>query len=121
MGANKEAFVIGGMIFRLYVSGKLVDEIHVTEANEQSGLERARWQGDKAVDAEQEGKVWCLEIFDPDAPLENAYIRTGTDISMMKDPQEVAPSDEGEFVESIGQRFRQQMKENYGYDPGGLS
>ncbi len=71
---------------RLYVSGKLVDECEV-DSLEAAAAESDR-QGLLALAAAMYDEPWLIEIYNPDAPLDAAYVRFGTDTDGMVDPYE---------------------------------
>lgn len=79
--------MIGGLIFRLFVNGQLVDEAHVQDS---VGAEVvADRQKALVEEAERMGHLWCAEVFDPDGPSDCNYHRQGTDQRMMVAPEEM--------------------------------
>jgi ribosomal protein L37E len=84
---NCHAFTRAQLRMRLYVAGKVVDEqwVDSPELVEQIG---ARHQA-IAEDAERAGQVWMVEVWDPDAPENAAYLRFGTDQAGMVEPSQV--------------------------------
>lgn len=80
---------MSGLRFRLYVAGELVDEqwVDETEPGALAMAEKvARAQHDET---RRRGKAWMVEVFNPDAALERAYLRFGTDTRGMLDPRPV--------------------------------
>jgi hypothetical protein len=81
------AFTRVSLRLRLYVAGKLADERwvgdddHVTEVGEEHQA--------RAVQAERDGLRWLVEVFDPAAPTDEAFLRFGTDADGMVMPHEV--------------------------------
>lgn len=75
--------------FRLFVNGVLVDEAWIDVNNPDVGR-HADTIKDRharlAQAADDAGKVWMAESFDPALPEDMAYNRMGTDASMMVDP-----------------------------------
>lgn len=79
--------VIGGLVFRMYVDGKLVDEEHVNDLKQADVVPQRH--AHLAEEAETRGQVWCAEVYDPDGPPDCNFHRFGTDASMMVAPIEV--------------------------------
>ena len=72
---------------RLYVGGELADELWVSDqAN--AGRAGPRHMA-AALEADRDGKTWMVEVFDPAAPPDSAYMRFGTDAAGMVQPHEV--------------------------------
>jgi hypothetical protein len=74
----------GLLRFRLFIGGHLIDEKWATSPAQAEGIS-ARHQKLTLV-AEQGGTRWLIEVFDPDAPAEGAYLRFGTDTAMITSP-----------------------------------
>jgi hypothetical protein len=68
--------------FRLYVAGELVDEQWAAE----NGPELAAGHQRIAEQADAAGKLWLVEVFNPDEPEDAAYFRFGTDTGGMVAP-----------------------------------
>lgn len=83
-------------VLRLYVEGVLVDEQEARDGEESEQI--ALKQVLLVEAAQDDGKVWCAEIYEPDLDDAVAYQRFGTDRSMMRGPLE-------ETSEQIGQRI----------------
>lgn len=70
---------------RLLIAGEVVAEDWLDAATP------ARVIGDRhaaaTTAAHAAGRSWLVEVFNPDAPPEAAYLRFGTDRSAMTDPQ----------------------------------
>lgn len=77
----------GPLRFRLYVGGVLVSEELVPDDVSEAELEaRAAAQAELVT---EDGPPWMLEVYNPDAPLAFAYVRLGTDASLMRNPHEI--------------------------------
>lgn len=90
-GEEGASGMAGGLRFRFWVAGHLAHE-QWTEDPAAAGEIAAYHQGLADV-ADDAGARWMIEIFDPDAPSDLAYIRAGTDAAGMIDPQPM--TDEG--------------------------
>lgn len=77
-----------GLRLRLWIGGKLADETWITQGP--GGLAAseatAARHGSACVAADEAGVAWLLEVFDPDAPEDSAYLRFGTDEAGMVCP-----------------------------------
>ena len=76
--------------FRLYVAGELVDEVwfDVSNPDVDALADRARDRHTAmALEADAAGQLWMVEIYNPAASAESAYMRFGTDADGMIDPQ----------------------------------
>ena len=83
-----------GLRFRVYVAGRLRLEEWITDPDlAASAAER------HATVARSTGDPWLLEVFDPDAPPGDAYIRFGTDGDGMVAP--TGPLAPAELVSAI--------------------
>jgi hypothetical protein len=74
---------------RLWIGGELRDEVWIT-ADDPGALTKATLTGSvhiAAVErAEAAGSRWLVEVYDPDAPEGEAYLRFGTDTAGMVAP-----------------------------------
>lgn len=73
--------------FRLYVEGIVVDEEWIDKASHADRC--AQRQIMLARAAHKAGRKWIAEMFDPNAPTDQAYMRFGTDRSRMLRPQPI--------------------------------
>lgn len=69
------------LLCRLFIDGKLVDEVWLRNDAATDGVQSRHEQ--LALAADRDGKVWLVEIWDPDAPPDEAILRFGTDTSAM--------------------------------------
>lgn len=76
--------------FRVYIDQKLADETWVDASNPDVHA-LVDTISDRHVDltlqAEADGKLWMIEMFDPAAPTDQAHSRWGTDPRGMVDPK----------------------------------
>lgn len=82
--------------FRVYVAGQLAVEtwIDCLDADRSEQAEAAAELHAAVTNAAAAGgKLWMTEIYDPDAPLDQAYLRFGTDRSGMTWPVQRAITD----------------------------
>jgi hypothetical protein len=81
------AFTLAALRLRLYIGGMVTDEQWVDSADlvEEIGQRHQ----DAAAEADARGIAWLVEIYDPAAPQEAAYLRFGTDEAGMVMPQQV--------------------------------
>lgn len=70
---------------RLYIDGKKADEVWLTDEAEMAQVGQRHQT--IAEDAERAGMRWMVEVFDPAAPHEVAFLRFGTDRAGMVEPQ----------------------------------
>jgi hypothetical protein len=67
----------GKLRMSIWVEGVLADQQWATDA------EQGRAIGDHhqqmALGADAAGKVWMVEVYDPDSPGDSGYVRFGTD------------------------------------------
>jgi hypothetical protein len=63
-----------GLRFRVYVAGRLRLEEWITDPDLATNAAERH-----AAVARASGEPWLLEIFDPDVPTTEAYVRFGTD------------------------------------------
>jgi hypothetical protein len=78
--------VTDGLRFRVFLNGKMALEEWVEDPElAQAASER------HAAMALGSGKPWLVEIFDPDAPTDTAYIRFGSDPGGMVAPKVISP------------------------------
>lgn len=74
---------------RLFVGGQLADEAYIAaddpDAPDLIATVTGRLQN-AAQAAQAEGQPWMMEAFDPTAPVGSAYVRVGTDSTMMRRP-----------------------------------
>jgi hypothetical protein len=75
-----------GLRFRVWVDGKLTLEEWIDDPEKADPA-----AGRHAVAALASGKPWLVEIFDPDLPEEEAYIRFGSDPAGMVEPIPLEP------------------------------
>jgi hypothetical protein len=76
--------------FRLFIDGELVDENWIDSKSCDMPTESIMLGLKHAAvytKAEAEGKLWMSEIYDPERPEDSAYVRIGTDKSMMVQPK----------------------------------
>jgi ribosomal protein L37E len=77
--------------FRLWIDGILADETWIdgadpdVRAQSDTAAHRMRERADAADAA---GGVWLLEVFNPTAPADAAYLRIGSDVAGMAAPVE---------------------------------
>jgi hypothetical protein len=69
--------------FRVWVEGVLVREDWLPGARPESGAALALVHGGLATEAEARGERWLVEVYDPDAPAEDGYLRFGSDTAGM--------------------------------------
>lgn len=74
---------------KIWVDGELVVEGTLTDFNV-DGL--AREHIEVCVAADRAGKLWLVDVFDPEASPDAAHLRFGTDRDGMVDPQFLSSS-----------------------------
>lgn len=86
--------------FRIWVDGNLAEEcwFDSATASHQDFVDVSRWHVSVTSRAADEGKVWLVEIYDPEQPEDQAYTRFGTDTAGMVQPTPVA---DGELTAAI--------------------
>jgi hypothetical protein len=76
--------------FRLYLDGRLHDEA-IIDTRDPDAEQRCGEAGDRmarqAEEAEAAGRLWCTEVYNPIQPPSEAYLRFGTDSSVMVEPR----------------------------------
>lgn len=79
--------------FRVWVGGELVREDWLPGASldagadlAHAGADLAHVHGGLATDAEAAGEPWLVEVYDPDAPADEGYLRFGSDTAGMVCP-----------------------------------
>lgn len=80
------------MRFRVWIAGRLADEawVDTSRPDAQEHIDTTRDHHWSLVEqADRDGQVWLVEIYDPDKPEEEAYMRMGTDADGMVDPRAV--------------------------------
>jgi hypothetical protein len=80
-------FVADMLRMRLWIDGKLADEVWVGDEHEAEAVS-ARHQA-IAADADAAGQLWLVEVLDPEEPSDRAHMRFGTDSAGMIFPQMV--------------------------------
>lgn len=92
--------------FRVYVARQVVDEqwadLITGRQSRALGTELGQRQVQIAMAAASEGFPWMVEVYDPSAEPEDAYIRFGTDWSMMERPEPVGNN----FYREVTKRWR---------------
>lgn len=85
---------------RLYLDGRIAAEDWIAVDDEGPGRAGALAvvHRDTAEGADAAGRLWCVEIYDPDAPDAVAYTRYGSDRSLIPDGELVDPADIAERV-----------------------
>ena len=81
-----------GLVFRLYVDGQLVDEEEAATDEEAERIGRRQYVLAAGADR------WLVEVWNPEAPKENAYLRFGTDPHGMVEPHAVPGPALGEWL-----------------------
>ena len=69
--------------FRVWVGGEMVREDWLPGARLEAGADLGHVHAGLASDAEARGERWLVEVYDPDAPAEDGYLRFGSDTSGM--------------------------------------
>jgi hypothetical protein len=72
--------------FRVWVGGQLVREDWLPGATLEAGGDLGRVHAGLATDAEAKGEPWLVEVYDPAAPVDEGYLRFGSDTSHMVAP-----------------------------------
>lgn len=72
--------------FRVWVGGELVREDWLPGATMGAGHELARTHAGLASAADAAGEKWLVEVYDPEAPADEGYLRFGSDTSAMVCP-----------------------------------
>lgn len=78
--------------FQFFIAGKLTatDWVDCSQPNAKKQAEVIRKTHELLVErAEDQGLLWMSEIFDPEEEPENAYLRMGTDASLMVKPRKL--------------------------------
>lgn len=88
---------------RLFVSGTVVDETWIEAGQSEDWIKS---EGTRAGlicrDANRRGDLWLFELYNPAAPHpRNAYVRYGTDVGMMTQPEPIAPKSSAEVAERL--------------------
>lgn len=97
---------------RLFIAGELVDEAWIdTSATNADAMTRmaSERQSSLVAKADEEGRLWLLELYDPGLPEVNAYQRFGTDALGMVKPSEAMLSQDA--LGLVTKRYRES------YDP----
>jgi hypothetical protein len=81
----------GQLRIRLFVAGSLADETWTDDPREAPRIAAVHQR--QAGAADRAGKRWLVEVFDPDAPPAEAYLRFGTDSAGMTAPLDVLGTD----------------------------
>jgi hypothetical protein len=76
---------VRGLRFRVWVGGRLLLEEWIT-APDHAAVAAVK----HAAVALDTGEPWLVEVFDPEAPAAEAYMRFGTDTAGMVDPSAVS-------------------------------
>ena len=88
----------------MWVAGQLLDESWVNVAADPDALAAGDVLSVRHIAltraADEAGQRWLVEIYDPDKPEAQAYVRFGTDAVGMVDPQVVA-----DLAESLRGRY----------------
>lgn len=71
---------------RVWVGGELVREDWLPGATITAGEDLGHVHAGLAVAAEAQGEAWLVEVYDPDAPADEGYLRFGSDTSRMVGP-----------------------------------
>jgi hypothetical protein len=88
-----------GLRFRVYVAGELADEHWFSnDADHAEAAEVAHRQAAIAAEADDAGRLWLIEIYDPARPSGRQYMRYGTDQAGMVAPGEVPAAQLNEAV-----------------------
>jgi hypothetical protein len=69
--------------FRVWVGGELIREDWLPGATPLAGTDLATQHAAIASLAGDVGTSWLVEVYDPDAPAEEAHLRFGTDTAGM--------------------------------------
>jgi hypothetical protein len=72
--------------FRVWVDGELVREDWLPGITPIVGADLARQHAAVASLAQDSGKTWLVEVYDPDAPADEGYLRFGSDTEGMVCP-----------------------------------
>jgi hypothetical protein len=72
--------------FRVWVGGELVREDWLPGATLGAGVDLARVHAGLATEAEAKDTPWLVEVYDPAAPVDEGYMRFGSDASQMVCP-----------------------------------
>jgi hypothetical protein len=78
---------------RLFIGGTMADEHWIDATDPKAGdLAEATSQLHAAAcdEADRQGQLWLIEVYDPSAPPGAAYLRVGTDTEGMCDPLPLA-------------------------------
>jgi len=77
---------------RMFVDGELVDEAWPTKPSDLTALLDLHTR--IADNASARGALFCVEVYDLDAPPDRCAMRWGTDPTMMREPVEAHTPDE---------------------------
>ena len=69
--------------FRVWVGGEMVREDWLPGAHPLAGEDLALEHAGLVTEAEARGERWLVEVYDPDAPAEEGYMRFGSDTAGM--------------------------------------
>jgi hypothetical protein len=72
--------------FRVWVGGELVREDWLPGARLEAGEALGNVHAGLATEAEARGEQWLVEVYDPAAPVDEGYLRFGSDTSAMVCP-----------------------------------
>ena len=72
--------------FRVWVGGEMVREDWLPGATPLAGSELGTTHAALATLADAEGQPWLVEVYDPDAPADEGYLRFGSDTGAMVCP-----------------------------------
>jgi hypothetical protein len=72
--------------FRVWVGGELIREDWLPGATPLAGTDLATQHAAIASLAGDVGTSWLVEVYDPDAPADEGYLRFGSDTSRMAAP-----------------------------------
>jgi hypothetical protein len=72
---------------RLFIDGRFAAESWIGEGIDVDSIGQTHQR--RAEAAERDGLAWMVEIWDPDAPIDQAFMRFGTDRNGMVMPHEV--------------------------------
>lgn len=87
---------------RLFIDSRLADEVwlNADDPHAPAKAERTALAHTAAADqADADGQPWMTEVYDPAADPDRAYLRIGTDTSLMEDPQALGPDSLGRLLD----------------------
>lgn len=76
------------MRIRIWIDGQIVAEEPFPPVSDGNAAAHSVGQMKVIVDADSEGKLWLIEVFDPSAPDQQPF-RFGTDTERMDNPIEL--------------------------------